>query len=208
MVCDAGEDIGEPGLRIDIAQFGGADQRVHDGGALAAAIGAAEQPRFTAKGYAAQGALRSVVGDADPAVIEEVGERRPAAEHVVDGLREIVVARKLGELGMQPGIEIDYQRCAALLAGGEALLAWQAVHPTLDIEQNVEPLHGLERNRVDLPWSLTPALLAGCALDISKFEELPARMGEAACFEHRTGIAAVAIELAISTIGVGLQDAC
>ena len=81
MAGDAGEDVGEPGLRIDIVELGGADQRVDDGGALTTAIRSAEQPRFTAKGYAAQGAFGSIIGDADPAVVEEAGERRPAAEH-------------------------------------------------------------------------------------------------------------------------------
>ncbi len=51
MVCDAGKDVAEPGLRIDIAQLGGADECVHDSGALPAAIRSAEQPRFTAKGH-------------------------------------------------------------------------------------------------------------------------------------------------------------
>ena len=37
MAGDAGEHVGEPGLRIDVVQFGGDDQAVEDGGALAAA---------------------------------------------------------------------------------------------------------------------------------------------------------------------------
>lgn len=42
MIGDAGEDIGEPGLRIDIAQPGGLDEGVEDGGALTASVGAAD----------------------------------------------------------------------------------------------------------------------------------------------------------------------
>ena len=41
---DAGEDVGEPGLRVDVVELGGADQRVHHRCSLAAAIGAGEQP--------------------------------------------------------------------------------------------------------------------------------------------------------------------
>ena len=44
MIVDAGEHVGEPGLRIDVVEPGGLDQRVHDGRALAAAVGAGEQP--------------------------------------------------------------------------------------------------------------------------------------------------------------------
>jgi hypothetical protein len=41
--------IGEPGLRIDLIEAGGLDQRVHHGRALTAAIGTGEQPRLAAK---------------------------------------------------------------------------------------------------------------------------------------------------------------
>jgi len=43
-IGDAGEDVCEPGLRIDIVELGGDDQRVHERGALATAVGAGEQP--------------------------------------------------------------------------------------------------------------------------------------------------------------------
>lgn len=38
MVSDASKDIGKPSLGIDIVESTGADQAVHDGGALTAAI--------------------------------------------------------------------------------------------------------------------------------------------------------------------------
>ena len=38
MFGNAGQDVGEPGLRIDVVHLGGDDQAVHNGGALAAAI--------------------------------------------------------------------------------------------------------------------------------------------------------------------------
>ena len=44
LLCDAGEDVGEPGLGIDVVELRGADQGVHRRRALAAAIGAREQP--------------------------------------------------------------------------------------------------------------------------------------------------------------------
>jgi hypothetical protein len=44
MLRDAGEDVGEPGLWIDIVELGGDDQAVEAGGALAAPIRAAEEP--------------------------------------------------------------------------------------------------------------------------------------------------------------------
>ena len=48
MVDDAGEDVGELGLRIDAVEFGGDDQRIHDSGAFTAMVGAGEEPGFSA----------------------------------------------------------------------------------------------------------------------------------------------------------------
>jgi hypothetical protein len=49
VIVDAGEHVGEPSLRVDVVEPRGLDQRVHHGGALAAAIGAGEQPRLAAE---------------------------------------------------------------------------------------------------------------------------------------------------------------
>ena len=54
MLGDAGEHVGEPGLRVDVVHLRRDDQAVHGGGALAAAIGAGEQPRLPSKGNTAQ----------------------------------------------------------------------------------------------------------------------------------------------------------
>ena len=50
MLGDAGENVGEPGLRINIVHLGRDDQAVHHRGPLAATIRAAEQPGFSAEG--------------------------------------------------------------------------------------------------------------------------------------------------------------
>ncbi len=44
VIGNAGEDVGEPGLRIDVTQSTCRDERKHHRGALAAAIGAGEEP--------------------------------------------------------------------------------------------------------------------------------------------------------------------
>ena len=51
MLGDAGKDVGEPGLWVDIIELGGDDEAIHDGCALATAIGACEQPRLSSKSY-------------------------------------------------------------------------------------------------------------------------------------------------------------
>ena len=61
MVCDASQDIGEPGLRINIVHLGGNDQAVHHRGPLAAAIRTAEQPRLPTQSDAAYITLSRIV---------------------------------------------------------------------------------------------------------------------------------------------------
>jgi len=50
VIGDAAQDVGEPGLGIDAVEFGGTDQRVDRRGALAATVGAGEQPGFAPEG--------------------------------------------------------------------------------------------------------------------------------------------------------------
>jgi len=38
VIGDASQHVGEPGLRIDVVELGGVDERQHDGGALAATV--------------------------------------------------------------------------------------------------------------------------------------------------------------------------
>jgi hypothetical protein len=50
MIGDAGEHVGEPRLGIDAREFAALDQSVHDGGAVAAGVGATEGPIPSAYG--------------------------------------------------------------------------------------------------------------------------------------------------------------
>ena len=50
MIIDPAEHIGEPSLRIDVVELGGLDQGEHRSGALAAPIGAGEEPSSAADG--------------------------------------------------------------------------------------------------------------------------------------------------------------
>ena len=57
MLGDAGEDIGEPGLRIDVVRFCHGDEGVHDRGSVTAAVGSGEQPCSSSGSQTAQGAF-------------------------------------------------------------------------------------------------------------------------------------------------------
>src|SRR6516165_4308114 len=54
VIGDPGQHVGEPGLGIDLIELGRVDQHQHDRGALAATIGAGEQPRLASEGNSAQ----------------------------------------------------------------------------------------------------------------------------------------------------------
>ncbi len=75
---------------------------------------------ISAEGDAAQRALGGVVPEADPAVFEKPGECRPALQHVVHRLGEVVAARQLGPLLPQPALRIGDQGYAQLLPGSPA----------------------------------------------------------------------------------------
>ena len=74
MAGDAGEYVGEPGLRINVAHFRRDDQAVHGGTALPATIGAGEQLRLASKRNPTRASFGGIVGQADATVVEETRE--------------------------------------------------------------------------------------------------------------------------------------
>jgi hypothetical protein len=77
MVGDAGQHSAEIGFRVEAVEFGGADQAVDRGGALAAGIRACEQVVLAAQSDGAQGAFRGVVVDLDAAIVAVAQQRIP-----------------------------------------------------------------------------------------------------------------------------------
>ena len=70
-VRHSGKDFGEPGLRVDVVEFGGHNQGEHEGGSFGAAVRSGEEPCRSAKGNTAQGAFGGIVGQANPAIVKE-----------------------------------------------------------------------------------------------------------------------------------------
>ncbi len=116
VIGDACEHVGEPSLRINIVELGRLNQCQHDRGALAAAIGAGEEPRLSPQRNSSERAFGGVVAQANPAVIEEAREGIDALEHVIHGLGDIVVAREFGALSLEP--RDDAQHAASVIGPG------------------------------------------------------------------------------------------
>ena len=68
---DAGDDVGEVGLRVDAVQLAGLDERGEDRPVLGAAVGAGEESVLAVEGEGPDGALDGVGVDLDAAVVEE-----------------------------------------------------------------------------------------------------------------------------------------
>ena len=122
VIGDAGEHIGEPSLGIDVVEFGGLNQRVHDGGALTATLGAGEEPGLASECDAAQRAFGGVVAKADASIVEEARKGRPALEHVIHGFGDFGMARELGALGSHPIFEVFRPAARYALDGRQAAL--------------------------------------------------------------------------------------
>jgi len=136
-------------VRFDVVELCSLNQREHDRGAFAAAIGAGEQPCLATERDAAQRPFGCVVADADAAIAEEAGKRVDAFEHVVKSLGDGVVVRQLRPLLFHPRDELVDQRCNISAARGEALLGRQPVDAAFQREDHIELPHGRERNRRD-----------------------------------------------------------
>lgn len=78
MVGDAGQNVPEIGLGIEAVELGALDQGVDDGGALAAGVGAGEEPVLTADGERPDRAFGGIVVDLQIAMVGIAGERGPA----------------------------------------------------------------------------------------------------------------------------------
>lgn len=60
-IGDTGEDVGEPGLGIDLVEATGRDHRQHDGGTVGATLAAGEGPVAPSQGDASQCALGTML---------------------------------------------------------------------------------------------------------------------------------------------------
>ena len=116
-VDDAGERVGEIGVRIDAVELAGFDQRGDDSPIFPAAIRAGEESVLAIEGDGPDRTLDCIGVDLDPAVVEETGEAVPVRERVADRLGELALLADEGELFAQPGLEIGDERIAIAPGG-------------------------------------------------------------------------------------------
>src|SRR5205085_10667316 len=103
---DAGEDVGQPGLRVDAIHLGRDDQTIHGRRALSAAVRPTEQPGLSPEGYASQPSFGGVVGEAYAPIFEEEGEACPPFENVIERFGQVMPTREFGKLFPHVGVKI------------------------------------------------------------------------------------------------------
>ena len=75
MIGDVGQHMAQPGLGVNTAQLGGADQRVDGSSALATAVGAGEQVVASTDSDTAQRPFGGLVIDLDGTVVAVARQR-------------------------------------------------------------------------------------------------------------------------------------
>src|SRR5882762_9645914 len=164
-VDDAGDDVGQVGVRLEANQLAGLDERSDHGPMFGTAVGAGEQGILSGQCKGTDAALDDVIVDLDAAVVEEQAQPLPARERVADRRGELGLLADELELGAQPGFESFDQRPAALLADRTPLLGGTATDLGLDpIERcNARQRLGGDRRRarlgqlVEVPAHVAPA---------------------------------------------------
>lgn len=138
-IGDTGEDVVKPGLWIDVIETTRRDHRQHNRGTVGPTLATSEGPVAPSQGGSSQSAFCAIVGQADPAVVEEASEALPAPEHIVDRLHDLGRAREGFALAQQPGMHVVEKWLALFLAHGASFVGAAAVDGALDLEQRVQP---------------------------------------------------------------------
>ena len=94
---DAGDCVGEVGIRIDAVKLRGFDQRGDCRPVLSTAVGAGEERVFPIEGDWSDRAFDHVGVDLDAAVVEEAAKSSPTRERVADCLGELALLADQGD---------------------------------------------------------------------------------------------------------------
>jgi hypothetical protein len=77
MIGDVGQNVAQVRLRIDTVELGAKEQRLHDGGPIAVAVGPKAQEILAVRRDAARRIRGDVVVDFDDAILSVIQQRLP-----------------------------------------------------------------------------------------------------------------------------------
>ena len=95
---------------IDVVELGSSYQGVDGRCAMPALVGASEGPVLPPHRDGTNLTFGGVVRHAQPSIIEEAREGRPALEEIVDGLTRLAVLGDFSALFTQPSLQSDEER--------------------------------------------------------------------------------------------------
>src|SRR3954451_12190931 len=108
------QNISQPGVRVDVIEFGRLDQGVDRRRTPPTRVRAGEGPIPPPDGNAPDCPFGRIVGQADAPVLKKARERRPALEQVVDRFRHLRLRRQLRSVLPQPRLKRGHKRSRAL----------------------------------------------------------------------------------------------
>lgn len=119
--------------RIDFQSTAGLDDTHQDCGSLSAIGRAHEQPVCSSKDDRSEGIFAVIVMHFQETVIEELAQRCPAVQRVIDGIFEC--SRSGAELlFIEPTFEVVHERLCHSLPDGDALIFWKSHSQILNFE--------------------------------------------------------------------------
>jgi hypothetical protein len=150
---------------------------------MAAARSAPRSEPANSHDKSSKSTLGRIVREADPAIFDKAGKSVPAPEHIIDRLDDRGRARHAGTLLTQPRFHSGKKGEHFVPTHAQALFGAQAVDLALDVEQRVNALDCLQRNRRDRRCVLSAPSIGR---DTGQFEELPPCTGLAQCCGDRS----------------------
>src|ERR1700722_7437628 len=120
MICDASENVGQIGLRIDAGHLRRFDDGVDTRGARSAGIGATEEVIFAAENWRSHAALGGVVAHFQSTVCQVAQQRVPSCEGVADSSGERALAADPFQGALEELLQLVQPRPGVLDARGQA----------------------------------------------------------------------------------------
>lgn len=163
VVVDPREDVREPGVGIDVVEFGGDDQGVDGGRPFAATIGPGEHPGAATQGNTAQGAFGGVIAEADPAIVQEVRKTIDAGQDIVHRPGGFGLGRHAFAALAHPVQQIRHHRRDMPLPRGALVFGLRAIDRAFGVENRIDPAHGLDGQRGFAPLRELEQTALACA---------------------------------------------
>ena len=105
VVVDAGQNVGETGLRIEAVQRGAFDQGHGLGEGFTARVVARKKPVLSASSDQPQGPFGWIIVDGHATIRQEQAERWPAVQSIAKRLGEVAFAQNVAQLLVRPNAE-------------------------------------------------------------------------------------------------------